>query len=224
MRWCLHKALLLPCLYLLTAVGLFSASGASFVQIGQNFTASKLGQDSFATPPDSEGDVGPSEYVQFINGRFSVYHKSGGSPVRSITDLLFWSQAGVNVPSGFDVSDPRIVYDPVSQRWFASAVDFDPSNASNVNQFLLAVSVTADPAGSWKGVSIPSDPGGNDFADFPTLGVDAQAVYLSGDMFDAAGNAVASTLVSIPKSDLLANPPSAANRTWFGLLSFNSRG
>jgi hypothetical protein len=56
------------------------------------------------------------------------------------------------------------------------------------------------------------------------LGVDAQGVYLSADMFDANGSAIASTLVSIPKSDLLGTAPSADNRTSFGLLSYSARG
>ena len=29
-------------------------------------------------PPDTEGDVGPSHYVQFINGVATIYDKSGG--------------------------------------------------------------------------------------------------------------------------------------------------
>jgi hypothetical protein len=51
------------------------------------------------------------------------------------------------------------------------------------------------------------------------MGIDANGVYLSGDMFDLAGNSLGPSLVSIPKSGLLADPPSATGRTMFGILS-----
>jgi hypothetical protein len=194
------------------------------MEVGQNFIGSTLGTDSSALPPDADGAVGPNHFVEFINGRFAVHAKSNGNLVQSMTDLIFWSHAGVQVPSSWDVSDPRIVYDPSVQRWFASDIDFDPSGAINTNNFLLAVSSSADPTGTWKGVSIPTDPGGNNFADFPTMGLDSQGVYLSGDMFNAAGSAVGPTLLSIPKADLLTASPSAANRTWFNILSYTTRG
>jgi hypothetical protein len=73
-------------------------------------------------------------------------------------------------------------------------------------------------------VSIPGDPGDNNFADFPTLGLDAQGVYLSGDLLDANGTPVGPTLVSIPKADLLATPPSASRWTWFGVMTYTNRG
>ena len=200
------------------------AGAALVLDIGQNFTGSVLGVDSQALPADANGAVGPAHFVEFINGRFSVYSKTNGARLQTRTDLSFWSQAGVTVPSGWNVTDPRIVYDPVAQRWFASQVDFDPSASINTNRFLLAVSATADPTGVWKAVAIPAYPGANNFADFPTLGLDARGVYLAGDVFDDTGNPIGSTLVSIPKADLLGGVPTASNRAWFGLLSYGSRG
>jgi hypothetical protein len=49
-------------------------------------------------------------------------------------------------------------------------------------------------------------------------------VYLSGDMFDTNSNPVGPTLVAIPKTSLLANPPVTNGMTWFGVLTYNSRG
>ncbi len=199
-----------------------NSPGQVVVAIGQNFTASTLNVDSSALPPDPNGAVGPLHFVEFINGRFAVFNKSNGSEVKTMTDIAFWTQAGITLPSGWDVTDPRIIYDPASQRWFASQVDFILN--VNTNRFLLAISISADPTGAWKGVAIPGDPGGNDFADFPTLGLDAQGVYLSGDMFDANNNPIGPTLVSIPKADLLANPPVTSRLTWFGVMNYSVRG
>jgi len=194
------------------------------VAIGQNFTASTLGTDSSSVPPDSNGAAGPLHFVEFVNGRFAVFDKSNGSRVKSMTDTAFWTQAGLTLPSGWDVTDPRIVYDPTVQRWFASQVDFEPTGVINTNHFLLAVSATPNPTGIWKAVSISGDPAGDDFADFPTLGLDAQAVYLSGDMFDPNSFPVGPTLVSIPKADLLADPPVTSGLTRFGVMRYQDRG
>jgi hypothetical protein len=194
------------------------------VALGQNFTASTLQVDSTAVPPDSDGAIGPLHYVELVNGRFSVFTKSNHTKVKTLTDLTFWAQAGITFPSGFDVTDPRIVFDQASQRWFASQVDFSSDVNINTNRFLLAVSSTADPTGTWRALAIPSDPGGNDFADFPTLGVDAAGAYLSGDMFDVNGNPVGPSLLFIPKASLLANPPTTSGMTSFGVLNYTARG
>ena len=193
--------------------------GQVVVQIGQNFTASTLAVDSQALPPDPNGAAGPNHYVEWINGRFSVYNKTNASRVYTLTDLAFWSQAGVTIPSSWDVTDPRLVYDPMVQRWFASMVDFDPSGAINYNHFLLAVSASADPTGTWRGVSFLSDTNSVNFADFPRLGVDGQGVYLSGDMFPPTGNSVGASLVSIPKTNLLGTTLIITNRTTFNVLA-----
>ncbi len=210
----------LPLLCLLAA----PANAALLVSIGQNFTGSTYGQDSSLLPPDANGAVGPNHFVELVNGRFAVFQKSSGARVKSISDLTFWSQAGVTVPTGWLATDPRIFYDPTVQRWFASQVDFDHSSTVATNRFLLAVSATNDPTGRWKAVAFGSDPSGRDFADFPTLGLDANGIYLSGDLFDATGNPVGPTLVSIPKSDLLASTPTATNRTSFGILNYGDFG
>jgi hypothetical protein len=193
-------------------------------RIGLNFTGSTFLTDSPYVPPDCDGAIGPAHYVEFINGRFSVYNKSTGSRVKTLTAATFWSQAGVSVASHWDVTDPRIFFDSLSQRWITAQVDFDTRGIVNSNHFLVAVSVTTDPTGTWKAVSIPSDPGGNNFADFPTLGFDSQGVYLSGDLFDASGIPVGPTLLSIPKAGLLAGTPIVTNRTSFGVMSYDARG
>ena len=205
-----------------------AARSTVVVRIGQNFTGSTFGfqaNESAYVPADCNGAVGPNHFVELINGLFSVYNKASGGRVQIMTGLDFWSQAGVNLPNGWDVSDPRIIYDLSVQRWVAAQIDFDSSGLISSNHFLLAISASADPTGPWKGLFIPVDPSGTGSADFTTLGLDAQGVYLAADMFDANGIGLdSSTLVSIPKTNLLASTPSATNRTWFGSLSYSSRG
>src|SRR5439155_3695521 len=154
---------------------------------------------------------------------FSVYAKTNGTRLVTMTSEEFWTASGLTFDSGVIVTDPRIVYDPSVQRWFASATDFRPSDESS-SRFVLAVSEDENPAGGWTGLAFMADPAEGNFADFPTLGVDANGVYLAADMFADSQNEVGQTLVSIPKADLVAPLPSVDNRTWFGILDSTNYG
>jgi hypothetical protein len=209
------------------ALGILPASAAPTLTIGQNFTATD-NSASFATPPDCNGAVGPKHFVEFINGTFAVYNKTNHAPIRTISDKQFWANAHVTISSDADVTDPRIIYDPTVQRWFATQVDFNV-NASDptafANNFLLAVSDGPEPTNTWHGVSFVADPNSGAFADFPTLGVDSNAVYISGDMFTNNVPEGAS-LWSLPKADLLVNtsPAIISNATFFGIMDYGVRG
>ena len=212
---------------LLSAVVLSSAGpalGALAVQIGLNVRGSTYGLNTSDRPPDSDGAVGPVHFVELINGRFAVYRKSTGAVAQSKTDTSFWQSSGLTIPSGQAVSDPRVVFDPSSQRWFASAILYDPRTTAN-DSFVLAISSSSDPTGAWHGVSLVADPVNGNFADFPTIGIDANGVYLSANMFGPGnGGAVGSALVSVPKADLLLATPTVANATSFGILPYANYG
>ncbi len=124
------------------------------------------------------------------------------------------------------VTDPRVIYDPQSQRWFATQVDFSASASDPTtlaNDFLFAVSTTANPIGPWKGFKILADPDNFYFADFPTLGVDSNAVYTSGDFYSSSVP-MGPGLLSIPKADLIGATPTIANMHWFGVMDYATRG
>ncbi len=198
-----------------------AARGGYVLQLGKNATTATAGVDSFFTPSDAGLGVSTNHVVEIINGRFSVFNKSL-TRLQTLTDSNFWFRAGITVPSGWGFSDPRILFDTPSQRWFVSSVDVNDAN--DANRFLLAISGTADPTGTWHGVAFTADPVNGYWADFPTLGIDANAVYLSGDMFDRFGDAIGPALACIPKTDLLLTTPSVAGRTSFGVLDYSRYG
>jgi hypothetical protein len=226
-------------LALVSALGAQSVRAQVLVSVVQSFSGTSYGifnTNSPALPPDCNGEIGPSHYVEFVNGIFAVYSRTNGALLDFKTDLDFWAtaQVGIDVADGWDVTDPRIIYDPASQRWFASQVDVDTltqilDGVLGLNHFLLAISATSDPTGPWRGAAFDSDPDQINFADFPTLGVDSQGVYLAADMFDSGGDPTTASdvgcgLVSFPKADLLASPPVFTNRTWFGTRAITERG
>lgn len=170
------------------------------VTIGTNFEGANEG-DASAVPPDTDGAVGPSQFVQLLNGIYRVYDKSGN--ILQQTSLNeFWSSAGEPQANAFD---PRVLYDPESQRWYAAALNFAGGPVDNPNTFLLAVSNTSDPTQGWRAFEF-----GQTF-DFTELGVNRDGVYL------AATNGTGGNIdfVVIPKNDLLAATPTIANATFF---------
>jgi hypothetical protein len=219
----LISAALLLLAVVLWLAGATPTSGAIGFKLGQKFTGSTFGIDSPYVPPDCNGMADANYFVELINGRFSVYSKTNGLRVYTSSDLNFWINSGVSVGRN-EVSDPRVIYDPSSSRWFASAIDLDRVTESS-NRFLIAISTTADPTKTWKGVSFAADPLKGTFADFPTFGLDKNGVYIAGYMFDTNGNSLEGNgLVSIPKADLLAATPSVTRRKSFGFLPGSSYG
>src|SRR5258705_2313083 len=112
-----------------------TTDAAPVVTIGANFSGPNFHTDPgiAASPPDTDGAVGPSSFVELLNNLYQVYDKSGAI-LQTLRLPEFWANAGVT-PAGVPI-DPRILYDPVSQRWFASSAE----NPFVPNDILLAVS------------------------------------------------------------------------------------
>jgi hypothetical protein len=186
--------------------------------IGQQFTGSSRSQSGFI-PPDTMGAVGPNHFVELINGRYAVYSKFGANnqngtrtPLFASTLNAFWANAGAPHTGAF-AFDPRIVFDPFSQRFFTAAVDNQRGN----NFFMLGVSRTSNPLDGWSAFKIDSDTANIRWADFPTLGFSANTVSMAANMFAQTGQNVGqqTTLVVVPKADLLSITPTVANARLF---------
>src|SRR4051812_291129 len=189
------------------------STGANFTTITRSQTNALAG---IIEPPDTMGAAGPNQFVAFNNGSFSIFNKAG-AVVSQVSDTSFWISALGSDPGG--LSDPRILYDPASQRWFATMITTDQSTN---NKILFARSNTSDPTQGFKGVAFTTT--NNRFADFPTLGMDANGVYVGTNNFSSAGTLRSMGLYSVPKADLLLNTPSLSRITVRNALSTNTVG
>jgi hypothetical protein len=189
--------------------------GQGYVTIGQNFQGMGLAENlrlnnERTTNPDNGSAVGPDHYVEFVKRLYAVYDKQTGALVQNSNGRDFWRNAGIATPILGDVTDPRLIFDHDSRRWFAVAIDL-----GSPNNVYLAVSNTSNPTQGWKGIQFRGT--SRDLTDFPTLGVDRKGVYIGSN--DFAGNVTVS-LVSIPKADLLLPNPSIARRTTFANMDY----
>jgi hypothetical protein len=117
------------------------------------------------TPPDPNNAVGPSHVFETVNLAGIIYLKNG-TVVKSTFPL-----SGFFKVSG-SLSDPEVLYDSISGRWFASIIDI------SINSVLIAVSTTSDPTGTFNLYSVSA---GSNVPDQPFIGT-------SNDKFGIAGN------------------------------------
>ncbi len=191
-------------------------AAASRATVGVSFQTSEYGSDSGSIVPDTMGAVGIDHVVELINGNFEVFDKTGRSLI-NVSLFEFWTEiVGVPDPIAY-FGDPRIVYDPVSERFFATSLDFNlPSLAPN--RIYLARSDGADPTQGWRGVRFAADTQDPpQLHDYETLGVDAESVCVCTNDLQSGGLEFPGTksCYSIPKADVLLPDPSLANLTRF---------
>jgi hypothetical protein len=186
-----------------------AVSTAATPTIGRSFLAAQYGDDSPYVPPDTMGGVGESQILVHVNGRIRVFDKDGTLGDLDATDEAFWN----SVRDGAWVSDPQVEYDRLTDRWVVAAINV-PS--SGPNRVMLAVSdgPTITSATTWSFFQFqhdlvgttPNDDTG-DFADYPQMGVDANAVYIGANIFNSADAFQDSTAYVVRKSSLLGDGP-----------------
>jgi subtilisin-like proprotein convertase family protein len=176
--------------------------------VGASFVGSTLAESGFI-PPDSMAAVGPTQILVVSNGVVKVFSKTGVLGPLNVTSNTFFS----SVAAGSDTSDPRVIYDRLSQRWFVVMI-----NVSTPNLTLIAVSSgpTITGTSSFTFFSFQhdfgtgtGDPDHGGFCDYPSLGVDANALYIGGNIFDAAGSWVGTSAYVVQKAGLLLPPAQA---------------
>jgi hypothetical protein len=193
---------------------------AAAVTVGLSFTAATLG-DTLAFPPDTMGAIGPSQFIAALNGRIRSFDKTTGSPdgALNLTPNTFF--ASVMTPVGGAITsvrttDPRIRYDRLSGRWFVVMIDV-PVGGTQGNRVMIAVSSggTITSTSSFTFFQFQHDtlsPAGDTgrFADYPTLGIDANALYIGANLFNSSSVYTGTSAYVVRKSSLLSGGPLVA--------------
>lgn len=142
--------------------------------------------DTLLYPPDTMGDVGPTQILVAANGRIRSFTKTTGAADLGGVDLTLDAFFD-SVRAGHQVTNPRVRFDRRTNKWYVAAI-----NLTLANRVLLAVSNSAVIDGStiWTYFSHDNDrragglPAGDQcLADFPTLGVDEDALYVGVNQY-----------------------------------------
>ncbi len=174
---------------------------------GTNFTGATISDTPGFVPPDTMGAVGPTQYIVTVNGRFQSFSKTTGlaDGALNVDPDVFFSSVRTD-----NTSDPRVRYDRLSGRWFITMIDVNGTD----NRILIAVSsesaVTS--ASNFTFFDIPSDSTSptrtsSDFADYDTLGIDANALYVGTNVFSGTGAFKGTDGYVVRKSSVLGGGP-----------------
>lgn len=168
--------------------GISQYDGASF---GRNFI-----------PPDTMGAVGRTQFMEVSNGAYAVFDKATGARLSLVSDVAWWATAGQSGANG----DTRVLYNADASRWMVIAF------GGNTKDLQIAISDTDNALGGWKSVKFEGY-GGLGFgatADYPTLALDKNAVYVGTNNFAPASpggsNSLRGTTLNvIPLASLFNN-------------------
>jgi uncharacterized repeat protein (TIGR01451 family) len=141
------------------------------------------GVTCFCVPPDTNGEVGLTQYVQMVNTGFQVFDKATGTSLLGPLDInTVWSGFG-GFCAAESTGDPVVVYDQLANRWLIS--QFAGPAGGALTDECIAVSTGYDATGTWNRYDFHL---GTDFFDYPKLGVWPDAYYMAMNVFDSGGN------------------------------------
>jgi hypothetical protein len=147
-------------------------------------------------PPDTEGTVGSTQYVQWVNTSFAVFNKATGALIAGPTaGNTLWSGFGGGCQTNND-GDPIVLYDKLAQRWVFS--QFSVSTTPYLQ--CIAVSTTSDATGTYNRYSFQY----SNFDDYPKMSVWPDAYYETFNMFAGGTTFVGADACAYNRSAMLA--------------------
>src|SRR6185437_854757 len=168
----------------------------------EQFQAATFGGN---TPPDNGFGVGPNDIMQFVNVTGIDFDRTTAHTQRKTWNLSDFFGAPVNPTQIVNVgySDPRVIYDAGSGRWFASVLIFDTCSkcaTSSNSEVDIAVSQSSDPSGVWNIYPVETT-NNNVLLDQPKLGISNDKAVLT---YNENGFSGPYRFVEVQKSDLVA--------------------
>jgi hypothetical protein len=131
------------------------------------------------TPPDTTGAIGRDRYIELVNTAFAIYGRTGSL-------ISSGSLASLTGITGYALSDPQVIFDVKTQRFYYVAIYFDPFFLSD-NGIAIGYSTTAQPTGSASfcqyylsyGADLPDYPKLGDSGDFLLTGYNLFTFFAS---------------------------------------------
>jgi uncharacterized repeat protein (TIGR01451 family) len=164
-------------------------------------------------PPDTNGDVGPNHYVQWVNISFAIWDKTGTLLYGPAAGNTLWSGFGAPCETSND-GDPIVQYDQLADRWLMTQFAL-PNYPSGPFYQCIAVSQTGDPTGAWYRYSFLVS--STKMNDYPKFGVWPDGYYMSVNQFNTNGSWGGAGAFVFERDKMLAGQ--AAQMVYFDLFS-----
>jgi hypothetical protein len=158
-------------------------------------------------PPDDNLAVGPTRVIEAANEQIDFFNKDGSAALTGGTNVLALTTL---FPGSLDGSifDPRIAYDPANGGHFLLIAAERSSSGTDASSLDIATSIDSSPGAStssWRTyrVDVMSIVAGKDYwLDFPGLGYDDTALYVTGNMFAFSKGYLGAELLTFDKNAL----------------------
>ncbi|HET6841891.1 MAG TPA: hypothetical protein VFK06_09410 [Candidatus Angelobacter sp.] len=151
-----------------------------------------------SVPPDTNGAVGLTQYVQWVNASFAVFNKSTGSLIKGpVAGNSLWQGFGGSCETN-NLGAPIVLYDKLANRW----VFTQGTGASSSFLICVAVSTTSDATGTYNRYAFPYANVGRD----SRLGVWPDAYYETSNMFSGT-NFVGAEACAYDRNAMLNGQP-----------------
>ena len=190
-----------------------SPGGVSFEGVGTGIA----GFVPSSNPPDTNGRVGATQYVQFNNTSFAIWDKNGTRLYGPVAGNTLFQPLGGACATHND-GDPVVAYDILSGRWILS--QFVVGASPDYSHQCVAISATGDALGSYYLYDFITD--STNFVDYPKIGVWPDGYYMSGHVFNAAGTSyLAGRIFVFERDKMLQGLP--ARQLQADLRKYNGR-
>jgi subtilisin-like proprotein convertase family protein len=152
-------------------------------------------------PPDTNGSVGKTQYVQIVNEGYQVFDKASGASVMGPTGIsTVWTGFG-GLCETDGQGDPIVLYDRLADRWIISQF---AGTGSVITDQCVAVSTTSDATGTYNRYGFHL---GSNFFDYPKLGTWRDAYYMSMNVFDPVSGYIGPQPFALDRNAMLAGNP-----------------
>jgi hypothetical protein len=169
-----------------------------------------VGQGAFgfspnAAPPDTNGAVGATQYVQWVNESFAVFSKAGALLAGPTAGNTLFQALGATHPCAVhNDGDPIAQYDKLANRWVLTQFSVTSGSTQGFWQ-CVAVSATSDATGAYNVYAF--NYGTVQFNDYPKLGVMPSAYYTTYNIFNNGSTFAGSKLCAMDRASMLAGQP-----------------
>jgi len=116
-------------------------AGRRFEGVGQGFSGPSGTFSVNSAPPDTNGAVGPNQFVQIVNTDFAIFDKSGTPVYGPVPTNTLFSGFGGGCQANND-GDATAEYDRLANRWIIS--QFSVTNPGTYH-YLQCVAVSTGP-------------------------------------------------------------------------------
>ncbi|HLZ71943.1 MAG TPA: hypothetical protein VKV26_18725 [Dehalococcoidia bacterium] len=159
-------------------------------------------------PPDGNIAAGPNHVIGVVNTAVKIWNKSGALLLGPADLQTFFAQNSGCPSDGFFNfdSDPSSDYDAAANRFVMEILSINA--LTNGSRICIAVTQTADPTGVWNIYAIPVQETDQLF-DFPHIAIGSDAIYVSGNEFNASQSFTGAYIYAFNKSVLYAGQTAA---------------